>query len=439
MSKTHKLTEDLYQKLVNQEDARACASIDESACREVPGNFMLTLLSQFLTQLGDALSNPKIILPWVLQSVAAPIYLFGLLVPIRESGSMIPQLVIASYVRRMPMRKGVWVLGSVLQALSIFGIGLSAWLLEGAVAGWCIIALLTLFSLSRGLCSVASKDVIGKTIPKRQRGQLSGWSSSAAGLITLGFGAALLLSDGSELKPVHYGLLMAGAGCLWLIAALVYARVKEFPGETGGGKNGFLEAMKRLDLLRTDKAFRRFVVTRALMLCSALTAPYYVVLAQENLGSPAYLLGLFILASGTASLISGPFWGQFADVSSRRVLILSALMTSVLGILIFAIARFQPAWLSLFWLMPMAYFLLTIAHQGVRIGRKTYVVDMAEGNKRTDYVSVSNTVIGIILLFMGLTGALGSVMDISGIILVLSCLCLAGAGLAITLPEIDET
>ncbi|WP_432695495.1 MFS transporter [Marinobacterium sp. YM272] len=438
MSKAHNLTVDLYQKLINQEDARACKAIDEAACREVPGNFLLTLLSQFLTQLGDALSNPKIILPWVLQSVAAPLYLFGLLVPIRESGSMIPQLVIASYVRRMPVRKGIWVLGSILQALSIFGIGLAAWLLEGAVAGWCIIALLTVFSLSRGLCSVASKDVIGKTIPKRQRGQLSGWSASAAGLITLGFGAALLLSDGSELQPVHYGILMAGAGCLWLIAALVYSRVKEYPGETSGGKNGFAEAMKRLDLLRSDKPFRRFVVTRALMLCSALTAPYYVVLAQQSLGSPAYLLGLFILASGAASLISGPFWGQFADVSSRRVLIVSALITSVLGIVIFAIATFQPGWLSLFWLMPLAYFLLTIAHQGVRIGRKTYVVDLAEGNKRTDYVSVSNTVIGVILLLMGLSGALSAVLDISGIILLLSCLCLGGAALAITLPEIDD-
>ncbi len=438
MSKPQNLTRDLYEKLVNQEDARACKAIDESACREVPGNFMLTLLSQFLTQLGDALSNPKIILPWVLQSVAAPLYLFGLLVPIRESGSMIPQLLIASYVRRMPMRKGVWVVGSVLQALSIFGIGLSAWLLEGAVAGWCIIALLTLFSLSRGLCSVASKDVIGKTIPKRQRGQLSGWSSSAAGLITLGFGAALLLNDGGELQPIHYGLLMAAAGCLWLVAAVVYSRVKEFPGETSGGKNGFMEAMKRLDLLRTDKPFRRFVTTRALMLCSALTAPYYVILAQDSLGSPAYLLGLFILASGGASLISGPFWGQFADASSRSVLIVSALMTSALGIIIFAIAKLQPDWLSLFWLMPLAYFLLTIAHQGVRIGRKTYVVDLAEGNKRTDYVSVSNTVIGIILLLMGLTGTLSAVLDISGIILLLSCLCLAGAALALTLPEIQD-
>ncbi len=438
MNRRESLTTNLYEKLMNQEGARACKAIDESACREVPGNFFLQIFSQFLTQLGDAVSNPKIVLPWVLESVAAPLYLLGLLVPIRESGSMLPQLVIASYVRRLPIRKWVWVLGSVLQAASIFGIGVVAWLLQGATAGWSIIALLTLFSLSRGLCSVASKDVIGKTIPKKQRGRLSGWSSSAAGLITLALGAMLLIGNSEDLRPAHYGILLAGAGGLWLVAALVYARVKEFPGETDGGANGFVEAMRRLSILRTDKPFRRFVITRALMLCSALTAPYYVVLAQQNLGAPAYLLGLFILASGAAGLVSGPFWGLFADISSRRVLIVSALLTAVLGFIVYAVAQLQAGWLALAWVLPTIYFMLSIAHQGVRIGRKTYVVDLAEGNKRTDYVSVSNTVIGLILLLMGLTGALSTVLDVSEIILLLSCFCLGGSALALTLPEADN-
>ncbi|MBR9883616.1 MAG: MFS transporter [Oceanospirillales bacterium] len=437
MKKRESLTHNLYQKLINEEDARACKAIDESACREVPGNFILTLISQFLTQLGDAVSNPKIVLPWIMESIAAPLYLLGFLVPIRESGSMLPQLVIASYVRRMPIRKSVWVLGSILQALAIGAIGVVAWQLEGAVAGWSIIALLCLFSLARGLCSVASKDVIGKTIPKAQRGRLTGWSSSAAGLITLSLGALLLLNDGDSFSPEHFGVLLAGAGMLWLVAAVIYSRVTEFPGETNGGANGFMEAIKRLDILRTDRPFRRFVTTRALLLCSALTAPYYVVLAQNKLGSATYLLGLFILASGAAGLLSGPFWGRFADSSSRQVLIVSAGLTSMLGFIVCTLDWLAPVWLSVGWVLPLFYFALSVAHQGVRIGRKTYVIDLAEGNKRTDYVAVSNTVIGLVLLLMGLTGALSDVLDITGIILLLSCLCLVGTLLALTLPETD--
>lgn len=435
MARPTMLAHKLYRKLVDEEDTRVGAELDDTAARALPGNFLRLLLSQFLTQLGDAISNPKIILPWVLESVAAPLYLLGLLVPIRESGSMMPQLLIAGYVRRLAIRKRVWILGSVLQALAIFAIAAIAWLFEGAAAGWGIILCLLLFSLARGLCSIASKDVVGKTIPKRQRGRLSGWSASAAGAITLVIGAWLLLFNSSPLQPLHYGLLLAAAGLLWLLAAAIYGAVDERPEPSPGGRNGLLAALQRLDLLRSDRPFRRFVITRALLLCSALTAPYYVVLAQRTLHEPAWLLGMFILASGSAGLLSGPFWGRFADLSSRRVMIWGALITAALGILVYLASRFAPALLELFWTLPLAYFVLSIAHHGVRIGRKTYVVNLAEGNRRTDYVAVGNTVIGILLLALGTIGTLAAWLGISGIILLLSLMGLMGALLATTLPE----
>ena len=431
------LAQSIYEKLVGEEDARACKAISDEACQVVPGNFLLMVFSHFFSQLGDAVANPKVVLPWVMETLHAPLYLIGFLVPIRESGALLPQLVIAGFIRKQEIRKGVWILGSILQAAAMVSIGIVAWTLRGALAGWCIIALLTLFSLARGLSSVASKDVIGKTIPKTRRGQVTGWSASSSGLVTVGLGLLFLFSSNQTLTPLNYAVMLIAAGALWLLAALVYARIKEFPGATEGGRNALVEAIKRIDILRRDKPFRRFVITRALLLCSALTAPYYVVLAQKNLGSPVSLLGLFILASGAASLLSAPFWGRFADRSSRKVMIAAAIMTAILGIIVYLIDSVQPGWLALPWLLPAVYFILSIAHQGVRVGRKTYVVDLAEGNKRTDYVSVSNSMIGIILLIMGFSGALSTVLSISTIILLLSLLGVAGAVLAISLPEVE--
>lgn len=437
MPEESRLAHDLYEKLFNEEDARACKAIDEKACKVVPGNFILILLSQFLTQLGDALVNPKVILPWVMNVVGAPLFMTGLLVPIREAGALIPQLVIASFVRRIAVRKWVWITGSIGCAITVMGFGLTAWKLDGAVAGWTLIGLLVIFSLARGLTSVASKDVTGKTIPKSRRGRLSGWSASTAGLVTLGVGVLLLSGGNDELNPMTFTFLLGSAAAMWVIASITFARVVEYPGETDGGRNGMLEALKRLDLLRTDARFRRFVLTRALMLATALVAPFYVVLAQNSLGSPGYLLGLFIIASGAAGLVSGPFWGKMADLSSRQVMILSATLASTVGIVVFAIAKLQPEWLHQSWLLPLAYFALNIAHQGVRVGRKTYLVDMADGNRRTDYVAVSNTVIGVLLLITGIIGTLSSVIGISGVILVLSLMALAGSALALTLDEVE--
>ena len=58
------LSEDLYVRLFNEEDARVCREISEEACVEVPRNFFLQVGSSFLTQLGDATANAKTTLPW---------------------------------------------------------------------------------------------------------------------------------------------------------------------------------------------------------------------------------------------------------------------------------------------------------------------------------------------------------------------------------------
>jgi MFS family permease len=334
------------------------------------------------------------------------------------------------------------VLGSVIQAVCIALIALTAFTLEGVFAGWSILALLVVFSLSRGLSSVSSKDVLGKTIPKHRRGILNGWAESGAGLITLVV-AVLLISglifvqgDGGDTALYAFGF--AGAALLWLVAAVIYATISEQPGDTEGGRNGLLEAFSRVTLLKTDMHFRHFLIARSMMLCSALSAPFVVVLAQQEMDAMISLLALFMAASGLASLVSGPFWGRFADVSSRLVMIRAGMMAAMVGVLVFVIAMFATDWLSQIWLLPLLYFVLSIAHQGVRLGRKTYVVNMAEGNKRTDYVSVGNTLIGVVLLLMGFVSSLEPLIGISGVICVLSGMGFVGSWMATRLPEVEK-
>jgi hypothetical protein len=79
--------------------------------------------------------------------------------------------------------------------------------------------------------------------------------------------------------------------------------------------------------------------------------------------------------------------------------------------------------------------LLCVAHNGVRVGRKTYVIDLGSGNRRTDYVAVSNSVIGVLLLAVGAVGALVPVVGHAGVIAILSLLGFAGALMSARLPE----
>ena len=431
-----KLTkEQIYKRLNNEEDARACKAIDDNACQEVPGNFITLLLSQLFSKFADALLNPKITLPWLMQSLNVPASFIAWLVPIRESGSLLPQLAIAGFIRQLPIRKWVWVIGAIVQSLCILAMVGIAFTLEGKLAGYAIIGLLILFSLARGFNSVAAKDVLGKVIPKQQRGNISGLAASIAGFATLTFG--LLMWFFSQQKDQNTVIIALALGAImWVIAAFFYSKINEYKGATDGGENGLLHAFSKLKLLYKDKQFAHFVVTRALLLCSALSAPFYIVLASKQ-SFEFSLLATFIAVSGFASLVSAPIWGRLSDLSSQRVLVLSAILVTFNGLAVFVIATWYSALLLNWWVMPILYFLLSVAHQGVRLGRKTYLVDMAEGNKRTDYVSVSNTVIGVLLLLLGSIGLLEAFLSTAELILLYSTLGFLGAISAFFLPQTE--
>ena len=425
----------VYSLIANEEDARACTDITEEACREVPRNFFLILGSNVLTKLGDLLVSPKTVLAWMLSAIGAPA-LVAWLVPIRESGSMIPQMVIGAWVRQKPVRKWFWTLGSFGQAVSVGGMAASVWFMEGYAAGAGVIAALIVFSLARGFCSVSMKDVQGKCIPKKRRGRLSGLASTIGGTVTVLLTVVLFWDQGDP-GLLFYTLLLLLAAGLWIIAGLLFSAVDEFAGETGGGGSALRQAVKSLTLLRDDPPFRHFVITRALLLCSALAAPYFVVLAQ-GANDSGWLLGIFLLASSLASSVSASIWGWMADDSSRKVMIRGALIASGACLTVGLVAwQFgDSTWIG--WFYPAGFFVLSIAHAGVRLGRKTYLVDMAGGNKRTDYTSVSNTVIGGLLLVVGGLTALLSMISEVAVILTLGLMGLAGAMSAVRLKDVTN-
>jgi MFS family permease len=412
--------------------------ITEKARPYVARNYFLILLSNTLTTLGDTLSNPKTVLAWVMNYVQAPVALISFIVPIRESGSMLPQIIIASYVKRKSMRKWIWIFGSLFQFLSIMAIGWVVVFTDGVAAGWLIILFLITFSLSRGFCSIVSKDVLGKTIPKAIRGRQKGYTGSISGILVLIAGMLMIYRFKGEQDIIFYRNLLFFASCLWVFGAIIYANIKEFPGEISEKIESWASSFAKLSILREEKPFRDFIISRSLLLCSALSAPFYVVLAQRYLGNEGYLLGLFIIANGVASIISSPIWGKMADRSSRSVMVRAAIITSLLGIFVFVVVMWIPSLRNLYWFYPVAFFILGIAHSGVRLGRKTYIVNMASGNQRTDYVSISNTIIGIILLITGGVSALASMISVEGIVLILSLLGLGGAVTSSRLPEVEQ-
>ncbi|MEJ2094473.1 MAG: MFS transporter, partial [Gammaproteobacteria bacterium] len=131
----------IYNAITGDEDARVCKDIPDSACRHLPRNFFAYLCSNVLTKIADELASARLMLPWLLGSLGVPASFTGFLVPIREAGVLLPQLLVAAYIRRLAVRKWVWIIGAGLSALVMLLMALLVERFHGVMAGWAVLVL----------------------------------------------------------------------------------------------------------------------------------------------------------------------------------------------------------------------------------------------------------------------------------------------------------
>lgn len=402
-------------------------------------NKAIHVASLSLTKTGDGLIDPKLVLSWALNAVGAPQAAIGLLVPLRESLAMLPQIFEAAWLRAIGLRKFVWASGSAVQAMAVAGIAMALWYLSGAQTGWTVVGLVMVFALGRSLASVSYKDVLGKTVDQGSRGSVTGIAGSIASIAVLAFGAGLSLGLIPLSLPAIIVAVCIAAG-MWLIASGLFTLLRE-EASSSNGEDAALDVAKILSHLRDDPQLLRFTLSRFLLSATALAPPFILSAAHDNASGGQQLgsLGPFVLASSIASIVGSSFWGIASDTSSRKVLILSALLGAiVLAVLAAVLLISGDAPLPVMW-TAAALFVLMMAYQGVRRGRSTHIVDMVPEEARSAYAAVSNTVVGLLLLGGGLFGVLADLAGLGVVFIVLALMCVAGALVASGLEDVQAS
>lgn len=395
-------------------------------------NGFVHLVALFLTKAGDGIIDPKLVLTWALNALGAPGIFIGLLVPIREAGALLPQLLLAQRVQKTQRRRLFWSVGSALQGLAALGIAAALATLSGATAGYVVIGLLAVFALARAICSVSYKDVLARSIGKTRRGAVTGAAASAASALVLAFAAALATGF-LPLKPMTIAIAIAAGGGGWLLAALVFTSLsEEGDGSAPGEKPTDLVAP-----LYRDAQLRRFIAARALLVSTALAPPYLILASSAASDDALGSLGPMMIASALASILSSWVWGRLSDRSSRLTLSGSGAIGGVVYVAA-ALTVFLTGGLFGVIGVALAIFAAQIAYEGVRSGRKLHLTDMADDSERARYTALSNTLIGGVLVLGGVFGLLSDVAGPAVVLVVLGILAAASVPVALGLDEVQS-
>ena len=361
-----------------------------------------------LNKLADLLISAKTTLTAILVSVGAPIWMVGWLVPIRESGALLPQVFISIYLRKHTQRHVVWRVGMMVQAFSVLVMLLSVVYFSGFTAGALLLFALVLLSLGRSACSLTVKDMEADVAKKGERGNLIGIASTVSGVVTLAIAIPLVIFD--EALSSNVLLFILGGSLLSFVLTLICVWPVKTHVNTGRDEGQALN-------VNFDSTVYKFIFVRGLFVHSALVAPYFMI---ERSGDAKELLPIYIGSEALAALLSSIVWGKVADKSARLTLQLSgglALSACVALLFLNSTSIITSA---------ILFFLLSIAHTGVRTGRKTYSLDVKDGHERTELVGFSNTAIGIILLSFGaLYAALTPVLPFSVVYIMTGMLLVA--------------
>ena len=417
---------------------RAFARLTGAAPDDITGsearNGLIHVAALSLTKVGDSMINPKLVLAWLLTTLGAPGVVIGALVPVREAGALLPQLALARRVEAASQRKRIWAAAAALQGLAALGIAAAVLTLEGAAAGWTVLALVALLAMARAAASVSYKDVLARTIAKGRRGAVTGFAAGAASVAAFGFGLSMALGLFDVALPVLAGAV-ALAGMAFLLAGALFLRLREPARDGNTSTPAGIAALFRP--LREDRQLQIFVAARAALSVTALAPPFIVMLSSAQGGGALDQLGPMLMASTAAAVLSAYVWGRLSDRSSRQTLMaaggLAALVLLLTGLAGIVLGSLGGAWGA-----GLAIFAAQIAYEGVRAGRKLHLTDMAEDDFRARYTALSNTLIGVALMAGGLFGVLADIWGPAVLLLVFAPISLLGAALATGLAEVQQ-
>lgn len=327
-------------------EAAFAGAVEQHLRRNMIANFTHGMLGMT----GFRVIYAPTLLPAWLLLISGSHFIVGLGQALLQLGILVTPLVSAAALEHRHQILPAALRYGTIMRLAILGLAISAWFTGGWLCVALALAFLLLLGLSNGMQRVAFQMLIGKLIPIDRRGRLQGWRNLLGGGIAaiLSYAAGRWLIGGNVLgngfaTTFALAFVLASLGLL----ALKFG-VKEPISPSVRPRSDVRSRMRDIPILLNDAPYRHFVWAQGFAMAGRIAAPFYILIAAQNMGLDGRTIGLLSLAYLGADTLSNPIWGYVGDRHGYKLTSVLALGLMLVGLAALALHGSGAAMIAAF-------------------------------------------------------------------------------------------
>lgn len=353
-------------------------------------NVFFNLLDGTLFGLALGFASFSTIIPLFVSQLTDSAILIGLAPAFHSIGWQLPQLFNAGQISRAREYKPIVLRNTIHERAPFLALGITAFLIPFiGIKTALIITFLALAwqGIGGGFTANPWTSFVSKIIPPESRGTFFGVQG---GLVNLAISIAAIgagyLLDTVEF-PNNFGVSFLVASVLLVASYVAIAQSREPRDEekiVSEAPTHFWEDAK--SILKKDRNFNWFLVTRFLMQFATMGFGFYVLLGLRRFEMDAVTAGYLTAALTLTQTFANAGMGWLGDKIGHRAMLILGTVAAVLSSVI---AWYAP---TIAWLYP-AFVLSGFGNVAVWTIGITFTVGFGSDTERPTYIGLSNTLI----------------------------------------------
>ena len=353
-------------------------------------NFFVNLADGGFFGFAVGFASYTTIIPLFVTTMTSSPILIGLIPAIHNMGWQLPQLFIANHLSKLERIKPLTLLLTIQERLPILALALVAAAVPKIGISFALVAtflILVWQGLGAGFTANAWQIFIAKIIPSELRATFFGAQSAAANLLS-SVGAILAGLILERTNPQwSYVICFSIASVLYLISWLFLNQAREPVKIIDRNQLQIVPLWSNvIHILKTDKFFRNFLVSRFLSQFGMMATAFYTVYAVSNLGVSPVMIGVMTSVLLITQVLANPILGKISDKWSRKWVLVMGSAASILSALL-AILIKEPGFFAI------VFILMGIGNTAYWTIGITISLEFGDEENRPVYVGMANTLV----------------------------------------------